>query len=39
LKISAKESLKQLTRHFSGGARAGPGGHAWSALCPFRWRR
>ncbi|KAF5339244.1 hypothetical protein D9758_013297 [Tetrapyrgos nigripes] len=31
LKISAKESLKALTRHFSGGNR-GPGGHACVVL-------
>lgn len=29
LKVSAKEALKQLTKHFSAGARAGPAGHAW----------
>lgn len=29
LKISPKEALKQLTRHFSSGGRRGPSGHAW----------
>jgi origin recognition complex subunit 1 len=29
LNISSKESLKSLTRYFSGGASRGPGGHAW----------
>ena len=29
LAISWKEALKRLTKHFSGGASAGPGGHAW----------
>lgn len=29
LKISSKEALKQLTKYFSAGVRAGPGGHAW----------
>lgn len=29
LTISTKEALKRLTKHFSGGASAGPGGHAW----------
>jgi origin recognition complex subunit 1 len=29
LKNSSKEALKQLTKHFSAGARAGPAGHAW----------
>lgn len=35
LKIGAKESLKALTRHFSGGGGRGrgPGGHAWYVLC------
>ncbi|TFY57938.1 hypothetical protein EVG20_g8346 [Dentipellis fragilis] len=32
LKISAKESLKNLTRHFGGGKRMGPGGHACVVL-------
>ncbi|KII85243.1 hypothetical protein PLICRDRAFT_45427 [Plicaturopsis crispa FD-325 SS-3] len=34
LKVSSKEALKQLTRHFSGGAggRTGPGGHACVVL-------
>ncbi|KAG2154009.1 P-loop containing nucleoside triphosphate hydrolase protein [Suillus clintonianus] len=32
LKASAKESLKQLTKHFSAGARAGPAGHACVVL-------
>jgi origin recognition complex subunit 1 len=30
LRIGAKESLKLLTTHFSGGGGRGPGGHAWS---------
>lgn len=29
LKISTKESLKQLSKHFGQGERFGPGGHAW----------
>ena len=29
LRVSAKEALKQLSKHFSAGVRAGPGGHAW----------
>lgn len=29
LKVSSKEALKQLTKHFSAGTRAGPAGHAW----------
>lgn len=29
LTISWKEALKRLTKHFGGGASAGPGGHAW----------
>jgi len=29
LRISAKEALKQLSKHFNAGVRAGPGGHAW----------
>lgn len=29
LKISSKEALKNLTRHFGSGGRRGPGGHAW----------
>ncbi|KAG1870761.1 P-loop containing nucleoside triphosphate hydrolase protein [Suillus subalutaceus] len=32
LKTSAKEALKQLTKHFSAGARAGPAGHACVVL-------
>ena len=32
MKISANQALKQLSRHFSAGERAGPGGHAWCAL-------
>ncbi|KAG0706716.1 P-loop containing nucleoside triphosphate hydrolase protein [Suillus ampliporus] len=32
LKASAKEALKQLTKHFSAGARAGPAGHACVVL-------
>ncbi|KAG1905407.1 P-loop containing nucleoside triphosphate hydrolase protein [Suillus fuscotomentosus] len=32
LKTSAKEALKQLTKHFSAGARAGPAGHACIVL-------
>ena len=36
MKISAKESLKNLSRHFSAGGsargRGGPGGHAWYGL-------
>jgi hypothetical protein len=38
LRIGAKESLKALTRHFSGGAGGrgrGPGGHAWYARSPL----
>lgn len=40
LKISAKQSLKNLSRHFSAGGSArgrdGPGGHAWYGLqCVF----
>ena len=30
LKISPKESLKRLTRHFSATQNTGPAGHAWS---------
>lgn len=34
MKISTKESLKQLTKHFGQGERFGPGGHAWCVrLC------
>lgn len=29
MKISSKEALKQLTKFFGAGVRAGPGGHAW----------
>ena len=29
MKTSSKEALKQLTKYFSAGERAGPGGHAW----------
>ena len=29
LRISSKESLKQLTKHFGAGTQAGPAGHAW----------
>ncbi|KAG2038961.1 P-loop containing nucleoside triphosphate hydrolase protein [Suillus americanus] len=32
LKTSTKEALKQLTKHFSAGARAGPAGHACVVL-------
>ncbi|KAL5486260.1 ORC1 [Sanghuangporus weigelae] len=32
LKISAKESLKQLSKYFSAGVRAGPAGHACIVL-------
>lgn len=32
LKISSKEALKQLTKHFSSSNIAGPSGHAWCAL-------
>ncbi|OJA08263.1 hypothetical protein AZE42_02066, partial [Rhizopogon vesiculosus] len=32
LKVSSKEALKQLTKHFSAGARAGPAGHACVVL-------
>ncbi|KAG5635717.1 hypothetical protein H0H81_010321 [Sphagnurus paluster] len=32
LRIGAKESLKALTRHFSGGGARGPGGHACVVL-------
>ncbi|KAG1835120.1 P-loop containing nucleoside triphosphate hydrolase protein [Suillus variegatus] len=32
LKTSAKDALKQLTKHFSAGARAGPAGHACVVL-------
>ncbi|KAI0085996.1 hypothetical protein BDY19DRAFT_1093831 [Irpex rosettiformis] len=32
LKISSKESLKQLTKHFGQGVRYGPGGHACVVL-------
>ncbi|EGN92383.1 hypothetical protein SERLA73DRAFT_172955 [Serpula lacrymans var. lacrymans S7.3] len=32
LKISSKESLKQLSRHFSAGVRAGPSNHACVVL-------
>ena len=39
LKISAKQSLKNLSRHFSAGGSArgrdGPGGHAWYGLQCF----
>lgn len=29
LRISAKEALKNLTKHFGSGGRSGPGRHAW----------
>ncbi|KLO07957.1 P-loop containing nucleoside triphosphate hydrolase protein [Schizopora paradoxa] len=32
LKISSKEALKQLTKYFSAGVKAGPGGHACVVL-------
>ncbi|KAI6105020.1 P-loop containing nucleoside triphosphate hydrolase protein [Pisolithus croceorrhizus] len=32
LRVSAREALKQLNRHFTAGARAGPGGHACVVL-------
>ncbi|KIJ60349.1 hypothetical protein HYDPIDRAFT_117246 [Hydnomerulius pinastri MD-312] len=32
LKVSSKEALKQLGKHFSAGVRAGPGGHACVVL-------
>ncbi|KAF9227182.1 P-loop containing nucleoside triphosphate hydrolase protein [Gyrodon lividus] len=32
LKTSSKEALKQLSKHFSAGVRAGPGGHACIVL-------
>ena len=35
LTISWKEALKRLTKHFSGGASAGPGGHAWWVQLPL----
>lgn len=32
LRVSAREALKQLNRHFTAGVRAGPGGHACVVL-------
>ncbi|KAI6102014.1 P-loop containing nucleoside triphosphate hydrolase protein [Pisolithus croceorrhizus] len=32
LRVSAREALRQLNRHFTAGARAGPGGHACIVL-------
>lgn len=29
MKISSREALKSLQKHFSAGERAGPGSHAW----------
>ena len=29
LKMSPKEALKRLTKHFGRGSRSGPEGHAW----------
>ena len=38
LKISAKEALRQLTKYFSAGVRAGPAGHAWYLTVLVRLR-
>ncbi|KAG6334745.1 hypothetical protein ID866_4346 [Astraeus odoratus] len=32
LRVSAKEALKQLTKHFNAGVKAGPGSHAYVVL-------
>ena len=34
-KISSKEALRQLTKHFSFGNVAGPSGHAWCVYVPM----